>query len=115
MMTDAFERRRQAIAEAFPTEWGALCAMNNAYGRLMDFGWRPPIYPIPRGKPIASTVLGSPLIHRGDALWPGASLWKEGWPCLPSDLAEQQDRILHMRLVGLFDDKIGSSPRGGGK
>jgi hypothetical protein len=80
---DAFEKQAAARAERFPSLQDALEAMNSAYGRLVDLGWRPPAYyehtPRPLGDQVViSTVLGSPLLHYGPEPWPGYALFRIG-------------------------------------
>jgi hypothetical protein len=78
---DNFDRRAAARAESFPTEDSALAAFHDAYARLIELGWRPPVYfdrHCDRTAPIASIGVGSAMIHYAEgAIWPNAVLWKE--------------------------------------
>lgn len=81
---DYFEQQKQRRAEAYPTEEEALDTMNDAYARLCDLGWKQPIYfqyHMDPTAPIASTVIGSQLVHYSEnAIHPATTLWKEKEP-----------------------------------
>jgi hypothetical protein len=103
---DAFERQAAERAERFPTSRDALEAMNSAYGRLIDLGWRPPPYyehtPRPLGdQVVTSTVIGSALLHYGAEPWPGYTLFRVGRPPEPNyRVMADMDRTARRQLEG---------------
>ena len=81
---DYFDKQKLRRANAYPTEEEALAVMHDAYARLCDLGWRPPVYfqhHRDSTAPIASVVAGSPLVHYSEGrIQPNALLWKEKEP-----------------------------------
>lgn len=77
------------LAEAMPTELDAIRAMQDAYIRLKDLGWRDAIYCPKDGSIFDAIEVGSTGIHAcsymGD--WPTGTWWVHAahdlWPSRP--------------------------------
>jgi hypothetical protein len=74
-LIDDRPKRRAAI---YPTSDIARLIMCDAYGRMMDLGWKTPIYPVPADRWIEYICPGSPLVHEIKGPLPeGVLLWRE--------------------------------------
>ena len=62
---------------AMPDEQSAIKALNDAYTRLLDFGWQAPQYAPKDGSTLDLLELGSTGIHAGqyDGEWPTGRWW----------------------------------------
>ena len=78
---DPFDRRSQHLADLYPTEHDALVAFTQSHARLIDLGWRHPIYFQHHTDPtaqIGSICLGEPRINYATGnIHPAAILWRE--------------------------------------
>lgn len=100
---DWFEQQQLRRAKVYPTEEEAIAAMNDAYARLCDLGWRQPAYlqyfPDP-AEPLASTVIGSPQVHYAVGhIHPAATLWAMRKP-------PQKDQEFTRRSTAIFNNLI---------